>query len=239
MAELLGLNEREVRIARRTVGKSDARSLAGALLDHQPAGPPDSGAAPEDTSEDSAPSPPPRSARPAVAARPEPAQPSIPSPRAGTFPAQQVSSAGTTGAREWSHAHDTLLVEGWTKGTDAVTLAAQLGVGLPQLVSRAQLLYANGRFAQVRLDRGRHRRVTHEFPRPVEAPSHGFGRAVYASAGTGEAWSPSSGTSGEGETPPYAPYGQDMSGLAPSHVDAAAGNHGYQGQQRWPQDAQA
>ena len=36
IADLLGLNEREVRLARRTVGRTDARSVAEALLNHTP-----------------------------------------------------------------------------------------------------------------------------------------------------------------------------------------------------------
>ncbi|MDV9202989.1 hypothetical protein R6M67_48445, partial [Streptomyces sp. Wh19] len=36
IADLMGLNEREVRLARRTVGRSDARSLAEELLNRPP-----------------------------------------------------------------------------------------------------------------------------------------------------------------------------------------------------------
>ncbi|MET7364525.1 hypothetical protein ABZS61_01625 [Streptomyces sp. NPDC005566] len=232
VAELLGLNEREVRLARRTVGKSDARSLAGALLNNHSADAPDVDSATEAPSGDSSPLP-----TPAVNVRMESTQPSIPSPRVEQFPTRQATPAEPTGPKEkeWSHARDSLLVDGWNKGMDAAALAAQLGIGLTQLVSRAQLLYADGRLAQVRRDRGRHRRLTDEFTRTVEA-AHDFDRALYSSSSDNQGWPPPVDTPGQVETAQYAPYGQDGSEFLPSHLDSMLGNTGYPGQQRWAHD---
>ncbi|MFD9539417.1 hypothetical protein [Streptomyces sp. NPDC060022] len=232
VAELLGLNEREVRLARRTVGKSDARSLAGALLSHQSDDAPDVDATTEAASGDSSPLP-----TPAVKVRLETTQASIPSPRVEQFPTRQATPAEPTELKEkeWSPARDSLLVDGWNKGLDAAALAAQLGIGLTQLVSRAQLLYANGRLAQVRRDRGRHRRLTDEFTRTVET-AHDFDRALYASSSENHAWPPPVHTPGQFETAHYAPYSQDGSEFLASHVDSALGNTGYPVQQRWAHD---
>ncbi|MFB7211500.1 hypothetical protein [Streptomyces sp. NPDC056255] len=77
IADLMGLNEREVRLARRTVGRTDARSLAQELLSQaspkkgEPAGKPS--AAPERAvphPADDTPAPPPDAPRPAPARTP-------------------------------------------------------------------------------------------------------------------------------------------------------------------------
>ncbi|MFE7754369.1 hypothetical protein [Streptomyces sp. NPDC057429] len=235
VAELLGLNEREVRLARRTVGKSDARSLAGALLSHPPADAPDVAAATEAVPGNNSPLPLPQGGNPAAKVRLEPTQCSIPSPRVEQLPAQQSTPAGPLGPEEWSHARDALLVDGWNKGTDAAALAAQLGIGLTQLVSRAQLLYANGRLTQARRDRGRHRRLSNEFARAAET-AHGFGRALSSSANENRSWSPPADAPGQARTAQYAPYSQDGSEFLRSHVDATPGNSAYPAQQRWAHD---
>ncbi|WP_406395667.1 hypothetical protein [Streptomyces sp. NBC_00887] len=232
VAELLGLNEREVRLARRTVGKSDARSLAGTLLSNPSAVAPDIDAATEAASGDGNPMP-----APAVNVRLESAQASIPSPRVEQFATRQATPAEPTElrGREWSHARDSLLVDGWNKGMDAAALAAQLGIGLTQLVSRAQSLYASGHLAPVRRDRGRHRRLTDESTRTVET-AHTFDRALYASSSENHSWPPPVDTPGQVETAQYAPYSQDGSGFLAPHVDSALGSTGYPVQQRWAHD---
>ncbi|MFE9725267.1 hypothetical protein ACFYQ5_17130 [Streptomyces sp. NPDC005794] len=237
VAELLGLNEREVRIARRTVGKSDARSLAGALLNRLPTDAPDIGAAAEATPDDSSPSPAHQGGNPAVKVRPESTHSAIPSPRVGQFATRQATPAGPLGLKEkdWSHARDSLLVDGWNTGTDAATLAAQLGIGLTQLVSRAQLLFAEGRLAQVRRDRGRHRRITGEFNRAVET-AHDYDRALYSSSGENHSWPMPTDTSGQDESAQYPPYSQHGNGFLPSHLDPTLGNTGYPVPQRWAHD---
>ncbi|MFF9689355.1 hypothetical protein [Streptomyces sp. NPDC014623] len=234
VAELLGLNEREVRIARRTVGKSDARSLAGALLSHASGGAPDVDAATKSASGNGAPPSAPRGADPAVTVRPQPKQPSIPSPRVEQFAPRQESPAAPTETKEWSHARDSLLVDGWNKGTDAAALAAQLGVGLTQLVSRAQLLYADGRLTRVRRDRGRHRRPAGEFTRALENTGN-FDRPFYPSPNEKHSWSPPDSTHGQWENVQYAPYGQG-GGSFPSQVNSTLGSSGYPVAQRWAHD---
>jgi hypothetical protein len=237
VAELLGLNEREVRIARRTVGKSDARSLAGALIDRPPADAPDTGAATEEAASDHGnPVLAPPSGNPAVKARLESAHSPIPSPRVEQFSTRQATPAEPPGPKEkeWSHARDSLLVDGWNRGTDAAALAAQLGIGLVQLVSRVQLLHSVGRLTQVRRDRGRHRRRTDEFNRTVET-THDYDHVLYARASENTSW-PTPTDSGQGVTAHYAPRSQDGTGFLPSHVDAALGNTGYPVHQRWAYD---
>ncbi|MET9589915.1 hypothetical protein ABZY45_02980 [Streptomyces sp. NPDC006516] len=231
VAELLGLNEREVRIARRTVGKSDARSLAGALLNHPPAAGPEVGPAKEAASDDSNPLPAPQGVGPGVKVPLESTQSSIPSPRAEQFPARQAAPARSTAVKEWSHAHDSLLVDGWNKGTDAAALAAQLGIGLTELVSRAQLLYTNGHLTQARRDRGRHRRSTDEFTQNVET-AHGADRSLYPSSSEAPSWPSPVDAAGQGDTAQYAPYAQGGSAFFSSRVDMTLGSNGYPAQQR-------
>lgn len=241
VAELLGLNEREVRIARRTVGKSDARSLAGSLIGPPPTDAPDVGTATENEPRDIATSPTPRGVgKPAAEARPESPHFPIPSPRAEQFAARRTRPAGPPGPKEkeWSPACDSLLVEGWNKGTDAAALADRLGVGLTELVSRAQVLHADGRLTQVRRDRGRHRRRTDEFDRSVE-PAPTFDRALYAGASQTPAWPTATDASVRAETGPYTPYGQDGNGFLPSYVDPGFGNTAYPVPQRWAHDRPA
>ncbi|MEU9062940.1 hypothetical protein AB0D13_29775 [Streptomyces sp. NPDC048430] len=238
VAELLGLNEREVRLARRTVGKSDARSLAGALLSHPSAAGPEAGPAKEAASDDSNALPAPHGADPAVKVRLDSTQSSIPSPRVEQFPTQQATPAGPTGLKEWSHAHDSLLVDGWSKGADAAALAAQLGIGLTELVSRAQSLFAAGRLPYVRRDRGRHRRLTDEFTRSGET-AHDLDRALYPSSSENHSWPPPVDATGQGHTAQYAPYAQGGSGFLSSHADSTLGDSGYPTPQRWAHEYSA
>ncbi|MER6838914.1 hypothetical protein [Streptomyces platensis] len=145
VAGLFGLNEREVRIARRTVGKEDARAVADELL-----------AA-------ATPAAPPREHEEAIPA-PEPAADySHQNPPAGARPAGTTREAtGGVGAAEqtWSPAMDAVLIGSWQTGVDLRELAAEFGLDLTRLVTRAQQLSAQGRFypGPVETHAGRHRR---------------------------------------------------------------------------------
>ncbi|MEV6563835.1 hypothetical protein [Streptomyces kronopolitis] len=145
VAGLFGLNEREVRIARRTVGKDDARAVAEELL---------------------------AATTPVAAPQPEEAPPAPEAP--AEYPHHQNSSAGTRptapvrenvgspGAAEqsWSPAMDAVLIGSWQTGVDLRELAAEFGLDLTRLVTRAQQLSAQGRFypGPVETHAGRHRR---------------------------------------------------------------------------------
>ncbi|MFF1834962.1 hypothetical protein ACFVXE_12270 [Streptomyces sp. NPDC058231] len=163
VATLLGLHEREVRLARRTVGKDDARAIAKALLD----GSPDESNEPPaedverllpftDTEE--------RSEAYEVPAAP-PCPPHAPSiPHAATAPDEPAQGGAS------SSAVDAVLVGAWSTGIDLAVLAGELGLDLPRLVARTRYLEAQGRFTHATpqpVDRsGRHRRVN-----GAEAPS--------------------------------------------------------------------
>ncbi|MDX2727795.1 MULTISPECIES: hypothetical protein [Streptomyces] len=148
VAELLGLHEREVRLARRTVGKDDARAIAKALLDHHAA---DAHKPPvEDV--DGCPSYPEPEER-HVSHEP-PAAPPVPPHAPVTDEPVHVTASST--------AVDAVLVGAWSTGTDLAVLASELGLDLPRLVARTRYLEAQGRLthASPSLDRsGRHRRV--------------------------------------------------------------------------------
>ncbi|MEU9124577.1 hypothetical protein AB0C96_32810 [Streptomyces sp. NPDC048506] len=150
VAGLFGLNEREVRIARRTVGKDDARAVAEKLLA--------SGSLSALTT------PPP--------AEPEEASPTPDSPAEyphlnTTTPARptgttQESTSGTTPPpdQNWSPAMDAVLIGSWQTGVDLRELASEFGLDLTRLVTRAQQLSAQGRFypGPAENHAGRHRR---------------------------------------------------------------------------------
>ncbi|WP_407697686.1 hypothetical protein [Streptomyces corynorhini] len=152
VADLLGLTEREVRIARRTVGKDDARTVAECLLTVEPA-----------------------EQRPAQARSEQPTSAAAgPVAEAGEFAGQQTKGiaphavpSGQAPAlpaadSTWSAALDAVLVGGWHTGLDLTSLAAEFGLELAQLVARAQKLSAEGRLNQPvpHEDRaGRHRRL--------------------------------------------------------------------------------
>ncbi|MCX5159950.1 hypothetical protein OOK39_11765 [Streptomyces sp. NBC_00264] len=163
IADLMGLNEREVRLARRTVGRSDARSLAEQLLNRTPpagdsAGPP--AAAPEHPRPhpaDETPAPPPDAPKhvpaqsPAVTVPPAPPQPPalatsmtlatatttamIPSPS----PPAQVDNTVV-----WSPSMDSVLLWSWESGLDLQTVAAELGLEVRALLMRVQELANDG-----------------------------------------------------------------------------------------------
>lgn len=218
VAELLGLAEREVRLARRTVGKEVARSLAAALLTPSPAEGPEAAAESHIRSGkgDSRFTPAPE-AETAAGGRPlhapSRAPSPVPAPRSG---GASLRSPEPAGGQEWSPALDALLVEGWNGGIDAATLATRLGVGLPQLVSRAQSLFADGRLSPVRRDGGRHRRADGAHVSATPTQPH-YSRTLHTPvAGPWPSSLDGAGPSGQHDTWNGTMYGQDVNGWADS-----------------------
>ncbi|MDT0457889.1 hypothetical protein RM550_19470 [Streptomyces sp. DSM 41527] len=156
VAELLGLDEREVRLARRTVGKEDARAVAKSLLAQttreqppaqQTATPPATPLATPSTAQSTTP--------PAA----QPAGPATVPPAA----APNVSQAPQPHEPAWAPALDAVLMSSWHSGVDLTALATELGLDVRLLVARAQQLAAESRPVQSPPpDRmGRHRRLAH------------------------------------------------------------------------------
>ncbi|MFE9856465.1 hypothetical protein [Streptomyces sp. NPDC005780] len=218
VAELLGLAEREVRLARRTVGKDVARSLAAALLTPPPTEGPDPATESSIRSgEGDSRFAPAADAATAAGQRPVHAPAPVPAPREeGASRRPPAAAAG----QEWSSALDALLVEGWNGGIEAATLATRLGVGLPQLVSRAQRLFADGRLSPVRRDGGRHRRADGGHVPAAQTAAHNT-RTLHAHPA--ESW-PSTfdgaGPSGQQDTWNRTMYGQEVSGWAADSTES-------------------
>ncbi|AZS70230.1 hypothetical protein DDE74_04115 [Streptomyces lydicus] len=164
VAELLGLDEREVRLARRTVGKEDAREVAKSLL-AQPAceQPP----APQQPAQQ-APAPQPAQAAAAPGAAVHPSGPSAP-PQAVPVAVPQPPSEPA-----WAPALDAVLMSSWHNGVDLTALATELGLDVRLLVARAQQLSAESRPVQPPApDRtGRHRRMVSPPPSPQPETPH-------------------------------------------------------------------
>ncbi|MEU9096705.1 hypothetical protein [Streptomyces sp. NPDC048361] len=188
VAGLLGLHEREVRQARRSVGKDNARSVADSLLVPPPrqqdepvpeaydafeppaAGqtyaPPSAGPSPQGQAYGRVP---PAQGQ-AVQAAPAQGQPSQNQPQPAvaqepydyptTPPVRPPASAyPAAGGQQWTAALDALLVNSWQQGLDLTVLASQFGLELVQLVSRVQQLSAEGRMSEQQArESGRHRR---------------------------------------------------------------------------------
>ncbi|MBQ0987321.1 hypothetical protein KBZ10_22935 [Streptomyces sp. F63] len=198
VAGVLGLNEREVRVARRTVGKEDARGVAdelltAAMMPDEARLPPEGVPAPEAVA-----APPAGAAAvqgaPGMAGTAAPAgvtgpgyeavgpapevyadptayqhyahahpqyrhqQPNHsyhqenqtqPPPQSQTHAYPQQSYPQQQPYREprWTGAMDALLVGSWQTGVDLQVLAAEFGLDLARLVSRAQQLSAEGRLS--------------------------------------------------------------------------------------------
>lgn len=210
VAELLGLAEREVRLARRTVGKDVARSLAVALLTPPPTGAPAPAAESHIRSADGdSRLTPVAKAATAAGERPVHAPAPVPAPRTEGASLKPPAPAG---GQEWSPALDALLVEGWNGGIDAATLATRLGVGLPQLVSRAQRLFADGRLSPVRRDGGRHRRADGEHASATQTAPHNARTPHTPSAETWPSSFGGAGPSAQHDTWNRTMYGQDVNG---------------------------
>ncbi|MER0478117.1 hypothetical protein ABR737_07135 [Streptomyces sp. Edi2] len=164
VAELLGLDEREVRLARRTVGKEDARAVAQSLLAQttreQPPG--QQTATPPATPSTTQSTTPPAAQPVGPAAAPAAAAPHAPHAPQPHEPA-------------WAPALDAVLMSSWHSGVDLTALATELGLDVRLLVARAQQLAAESRPVQSPpSDRmGRHRRLAHLPPAPQHesAPS--------------------------------------------------------------------
>jgi hypothetical protein len=140
VADLMGLHEREVRVARRTVGRDDARSVAEKLLAR----------APQSICE-------PPADPPAIEFQ-------LPTPRSETVPPQSdmhdmtvpmpmhmpmtapppVPGVPTTEEVVWSSSMDSVLLWSWKSGIELQTVAAELGLELRALLLRVQVLAADG-----------------------------------------------------------------------------------------------
>ncbi|MEW1655108.1 hypothetical protein [Streptomyces sp. NPDC093707] len=185
VADLLGLDAREVRLARRTVGKEDARAAAKSLLDQSvrdrraahradapgytepprptpsstgtgaPAGS-DTSRAAAAAAPSAAPAPPPETAT-RVPPRPAPPHTPLSSP----VPEQA-----------WSPALDAVLVHSHHTGADLTALATELGLDVSILAARAHQLATESHTARPSsTDRiGRHRRMTDPQGTPSEPP---------------------------------------------------------------------
>ncbi|MFJ6759012.1 hypothetical protein ACIQNK_28845 [Streptomyces sp. NPDC091273] len=172
VADLMGLNEREVRVARRTVGKDDARTVADQLLN-----PP---ASPVSPPAETSPQPPPPASPPAeTSPQPPPPVPDsgwapyteavrahMPHPRPeAVAPAHTpVVESGTPAAGvTWTTGMDSVLQWSWQSGLDLQTVAEELGLNPKDLLLRAQMLATEGRLqpkapAYDVSQSGRHRR---------------------------------------------------------------------------------
>ncbi|MFB7186101.1 hypothetical protein ACFCZT_12495 [Streptomyces sp. NPDC056230] len=132
IADLMGLNEREVRLARRTVGRTDARSLAEELLRRPPQ------AAPEPTEE-----PP---AVPEISL-PHPREEMVVPPPDMEPPAPAAAAAAPVEVENtvfWSSSMDSVLLWSWESGLDLQTVAAELGLEVRALLMRVQELANDG-----------------------------------------------------------------------------------------------
>lgn len=160
VADLLGLEEREVRLARRTVGKEDARAVAKSLLAQPPCEPapaPQQPAPQAPAAQAPAPQPPQGAAAPG---------PVAPPPQQGPAAASQPSEPA------WAPALDAVLMSSWHNGVDLTALATELGLDVRLLVARAQQLSAESRpMPPTPSDRtGRHRRLVNVPPPQPETP---------------------------------------------------------------------
>ncbi|MFE2033741.1 hypothetical protein ACFXBB_10855 [Streptomyces scopuliridis] len=169
VADLMGLNEREVRVARRTVGREDARSVAEELLirGSQPPPPPLTPQVPQGPPQ-TPPAPPPQTPTTQAPTTQLPmhdlgvdtfsvSEVQLPQPR-GEMPQPdsmpqdaQTAAAPTvfhTPAVEetvvWSASMDSVLLWSWKSGLDLQTVAAELGLDLRALLLRVQTLANDG-----------------------------------------------------------------------------------------------
>ncbi|MGX9919263.1 hypothetical protein ACWIG4_05355 [Streptomyces sp. NPDC002248] len=168
VANLMGLGEREVRLARRTVGKDDARDVANQLLSTPAArsAPAETNPLPDGPGPESAPEP--------VTTwegerQAEGAETFIPHPRAQTpAPASWTQThAGAAPPEDtvvsWNEHMDSVLQWSWRSGLDMRTVAGELGLSPQDIFLRAQLLAAENRLmpstpSSHETQPGRHRR---------------------------------------------------------------------------------
>jgi AraC-like DNA-binding protein len=158
VADLMGLNAREVRVARRTVGKADARSVADRILtvrpEHRAAAPTyEDEPVPQDV-----PLPQPR-----VEMSVQPSMPAPPVPPSAPAPPAEPGARPVDDSVVWSDGMDFVLQWSWQSGLDLQTVAEELGLSPRTLLLRAQYLAAEGRLSprtgdSESMQPGRHRR---------------------------------------------------------------------------------
>ncbi|WP_241779701.1 hypothetical protein [Streptomyces natalensis] len=212
VAGLFGLNEREVRIARRTVGKDDARAVAEQLLAAAPNAAPretDTATPAPDTSSEQTPDAAPSSYSSSSGTRPT------------ATPRESRDTAASSSEPSWSAALDAVLVGSWQTGVDLRELATEFGLDFNRLLTRAQQLAAQGRFHHApgqagETYGGRHRRGDlHESECTIPAQQTAAWNATAPSGhGMASAWHP--GAAQPAETV------ADMSTLAPDWDSALA-----------------
>ncbi|MFG2623948.1 hypothetical protein [Streptomyces sp. NPDC048473] len=134
IADMMGLNEREVRLARRTVGRSDARSLAEELLSRPPQSARETPAEPPSAPEIPLPHP-----REEMIAPPLDTPPPAPAPPPPPMPPVEVENTAI-----WSPSMDSVLLWSWESGLDVQTVAAELGLDVRALLMRVQELANDG-----------------------------------------------------------------------------------------------
>jgi hypothetical protein len=135
IADMMGLNEREVRLARRTVGRSDARSLAEELLQTTKAAK-EAVVEPPSAPEVTVPHP-----REEVIVPPLDTPAPVPPPTPPALPVPPVEVENTV---VWSPSMDSVLLWSWESGLDVQTVAAELGLSVRALLMRVQELANDG-----------------------------------------------------------------------------------------------
>ncbi|WP_245991168.1 hypothetical protein [Streptomyces spongiicola] len=161
VAGMMGLPEREVRVARRTVGREGARTVAANLLTRMSDQSSDTGGEPAQATSDTPASFP----RAESAAAPAPAPPA--SPCTTAQPLQQTGGYSNPAAEEqtwaepvqpvppaqpagpvWSPSMDSVLVWSWHSGLDLQVVANELGLELRTVLQRVQTLAAEGQLVK-------------------------------------------------------------------------------------------
>ncbi|WP_241777977.1 hypothetical protein [Streptomyces sp. CT34] len=230
VAGLFGLNEREVRVARRTVGKDDARAVAEELLATPPVQPRE----PEE------PSPAPDQAMDFSSAAASAAAASS----AASMTARQTGTPRDPGVgatdQNWSPAIDAVLIGSWQTGVDLRELASEFGLDLTRLVTRAQQLSAQGRFypGPVESHAGRHRRGpgdVHEAEFAIPAQQSASWNSAPTSHHMAAAWNSGAMPSNESVTDVAALSSEWDSALAPWGTIAPAREESTPSHQPWAQ----
>lgn len=205
VADLMGLNEREVRLARRTVGKADARNVAEGLLERYPQAStqplPQAQTQAQTQAQASAATPPPQPLEEPfseAAYQGAPAEVNLPHPRTESgAPYQEMAhhqdSASPVPHTEaennpvvWSSSMDSVLLWSWQSGLDLQTVAGELGLDIRALLLRVQALADNGMLtpsanqtAAEANRAGRHRRHHEEAYAALFSPTATFPTQVH------------------------------------------------------------
>ncbi|MGW2563508.1 hypothetical protein ACWCXB_30650 [Streptomyces sp. NPDC001514] len=160
VAGMMGLQEREVRVARRTVGREGARNVAANLLtrisDTAPAG--ETGGEPSQSASDphvpfprTEPAPPVATSVPYTAPQAQYTAPQAqPNGSHSAAPAEEQIWAEPAQAAVpvWSSSMDSVLVWSWHSGLDLQVVANELGLELRTVLQRVQHLAAEGRLVK-------------------------------------------------------------------------------------------